>query len=337
MKYKELFVRYISENDVKKINISNRKAFNIIEKVYKEHGLKNVLLSKKESIPMLELDESIFTEATVMAGFIKSMGIAGVKWIGSNFNNPLNNNMPSLISTILLNDSVNFSTKAIIQGGMTTAIRTAAVTCVGIKYFAKNYFSKMTIIGAGYQAYFQIISILDMYKLKKIYIFDKDKEKSRKLIQEMERKYQDTKFEEVDLIENSIKESEIIITVTSAKDTSLIKQEYLTPGSLIISLGAGRECSFNVIKGINKIYVDNRENCLHGSELGKWYKYKWIDENIIYGDIGQVVCGQKKGRINDIETILFIPLGLVSLDLALANEIFKIAEKKDLGEVLPYF
>ena len=156
MEYSELFLRYISENDVKNMNVSSQKAYEIVEKVYKEHGLRNVLLSKKESIPMLDLDESIFTEATVMAGFIKNMNIAGVKWIGSNFNNPLNYNLPSLISTIILNDSVNFVTKAIIQGGITTAIRTAAASCVGIKYFAKKNFSKLTILGAGYQAFFQI-------------------------------------------------------------------------------------------------------------------------------------------------------------------------------------
>jgi len=229
MEYKQLFTRYISEEEVYQVNLAMNEAINIVERVYEDHGNKNVTMSSKSSVPINVLSEDISTGASIMGGYIKRISTVGIKWIGSNFNNIEKYNIPNLIATIILNDSENFYPKAIIQGGAITALRTAAATAVGIKYFAKKDASFVTIIGTGYQAYFQLKGVISIIRPKCVFAYDINKENLELFINDLKREFLHTKIVKVSSPEEGINKSEIVITATSAKDASLVKWSYLKP------------------------------------------------------------------------------------------------------------
>ena len=55
----------------------------------------------------------------------------------------------------------------------------------------------------------------------------------------------------------------------------------------------------------------------------------------LYGEIHELVSGEKKGRERDDERILIHTTGLVSQDIALAHFLYRSALEKDLGTWLP--
>jgi ornithine cyclodeaminase/alanine dehydrogenase-like protein (mu-crystallin family) len=223
------------------------------------------------------------------------------------------------------------------QSNWITAARTGAATAIGIKYLARKDVSGVTIIGAGHEARFQFEAIMRAKACPEVYICDTNHVARSIFIDEMHKKFPEVCIRAIDSAEEGVKRSDVVVTVTSVRDASLVEYSWLRPGTLICSVGSGRECSFEVIKKADKIVVDNLVQCLHGSEFGKWVDYGWLSQKDVYGEIGEIVCGKKRGREREDEIILFIPHGMVTLDIALATVVLELAEKKGIGRVLPYF
>uniref|UniRef100_A0A915DV25 Ketimine reductase mu-crystallin n=1 Tax=Ditylenchus dipsaci TaxID=166011 RepID=A0A915DV25_9BILA len=108
--------------------------------------------------------------------------IAGIKWIGSRQHNPKKFNIPRASALIVLNDSETNYPVAVMEGSLISAMRTAAITGVSIKYLAKKDFSDITVIGCGPIAQMQIKTVLEQYaQVKKIHLFDVNPEAAEKL------------------------------------------------------------------------------------------------------------------------------------------------------------
>ncbi|MEZ5950993.1 MAG: hypothetical protein R3C12_17630 [Planctomycetaceae bacterium] len=52
----------------------------------------------------------------------------------------------------------------------------------------------------------------------------------------------------------------------------------------------------------------------------------------VYGTIGELVAGTKRGRENAHERIIAIPIGMAICDIALAHLAYQTARKKELGQ-----
>ena len=66
--------------------------------------------------------------------------------------------------------------------------------------------------------------------------------------------------------------------------------------------------------------------------------YMWRDgafaDGDIYAELGQVVSGQKPGREDDREVIIFSPIGLGLHDIAVAQRLYERARSEGLGQKL---
>ena len=62
-----------------------------------------------------------------------------------------------------------------------------------------------------------------------------------------------------------------------------------------------------------------------------WRDGEFKDEDI-YAELGEIVAGQKAGRENDQEIILFSPIGMGLHDLAVAQRIYETAQSRGLGQ-----
>ena len=61
-----------------------------------------------------------------------------------------------------------------------------------------------------------------------------------------------------------------------------------------------------------------------------------LNENNLHAELGQIVSGEKPGRENDEETILFWHRGLSLSDIALGAAMLDKARKLGLGQDLVY-
>jgi ornithine cyclodeaminase/alanine dehydrogenase-like protein (mu-crystallin family) len=62
-----------------------------------------------------------------------------------------------------------------------------------------------------------------------------------------------------------------------------------------------------------------------------WRDGEFADDNL-YAEFGQVVAGEKPGRENDDEVIIFSPIGLALHDVAVASRIYQTARETGLGQ-----
>jgi ornithine cyclodeaminase/alanine dehydrogenase len=64
------------------------------------------------------------------------------------------------------------------------------------------------------------------------------------------------------------------------------------------------------------------------------YKKGVITEASIIGEIGELMIGQKKGRISDDDITIFDSTGIGLQDLMTANSALKTAEERNIGSVV---
>ena len=124
--------------------------------------------------------------------------------------------------------------------------------------------------------------------------------------------------------------ADIIFTVTTA-DTALIHNESIAQGATVVSMGSYQELDDALVLSVDKVLVDNLEQCVHRGELAHLFEQGELTEEDIYGELGEVVAGLKPGRQSLEERILVVPIGLGSLDIAVAHRAFSRAVKKGIG------
>ncbi|MFX1405013.1 MAG: ornithine cyclodeaminase family protein [Promethearchaeota archaeon] len=331
---KKIEVRYLSSEEVLQSGLTMKTTIDVTEKVYRAHSEGKATLGKKTGINMEPFGRRRDSGLTAMTAFLQAFNVAGLKWIGLNFDNPAKHDLPSHTALIVLNDAETMVPLAIMEGGWITAMRTGAATAVGAKYLARKDSRVVGILGAGFQSRFQIRALNEVLQIDKILITDLVKARCEELARE-------TKAElglnviTADSPKAIAEKSDVIVTLTSA-DAPLIRHQWLRPGTLLCALTDHSNFDFEVTKNANKIIVDDTYSTMHLGELSKWVDQGLISEKNIYAEIGEVILGQKKGREKKDEQILYVPIGMGSLDVATANEVFTLSKKKNLGKLLAF-
>lgn len=219
-----------------------------------------------------------------------------------------------------------------------TAVRTAAATAVATKELARENASSLTIIGTGEQAEYHIEAIPHVRKIKNINVVGTSRQKADNLIVKVSPKYPNMIFKSFDKVEEIIPDSDIICSVTSSKN-SIIFGDWISKGTHINAIGASiplyQEIDLSVLMK-TKIFVDFLPSVLsQAKEIIDAIALKKITEDDITAEIGEVLAGVKKGRLNQSEITLYRSMGIAAQDLACAEFIFKMAEKKDIGILAP--
>ena len=83
----------------------------------------------------------------------------GMKWIAS-FPANRERSLPRASALIILNSPENGLPLAVMDGTLVSAMRTGAVTALGLKYLAARESRKAGMIGAGVQAHTQILALI---------------------------------------------------------------------------------------------------------------------------------------------------------------------------------
>jgi ornithine cyclodeaminase/alanine dehydrogenase-like protein (mu-crystallin family) len=103
---------------------------------------------------------------------------------------------------------------------------------------------------------------------------------------------------------------------------------------LLTSITAKSELKPEVLDKADKIVVDTIDGCMHQGALYPYFRSGRLKEKDIYCEIGQIVVGEKKGRENEDEIILYVPMGVGTEDIAAARKIYEIAKQKGWGTML---
>lgn len=284
-------------------------------------------------------DENTLGRINAMGAYLGGeYNMAGIKWIGSN---PLNykKGLPRASVMIIMNDPETKLPLAVSDGTKVSVMRTGAAGGLAVKYLAKRNAKTMTICGAGAQSRTQLeASLLACPSIEQVYIYDIVLEHSQTFASEMEEKFP-IKITPVteEILEEAVKESDIITTVTLAS-APIIQAQWLKKGVLMCNM-ADYEFTYDCVKQADKIVVDTWINIKHRmiSTVALMYHDGLISDDEIYAQIGEIINGGKPGREEDDEIIYFNAVGMGIEDLAVVTRAYKKAKELGLGQVVNYW
>jgi ornithine cyclodeaminase/alanine dehydrogenase len=307
----------------------------IVERVYRCHGEGKIVMPPKLTLDLGEQNTWPFYKAAInaMPAYLGDVDIAGIKWAGGwQENNKIG--LPFISAMILLVNPKNGIFLSVMDGAYITAIRTGAASAVCSKVLARKDSSILGIIGAGVQGQMHLRALSQVFRFKEVRVTD--------IKEDVLQKYTTQMIAETGLNiipKKSYKEvvegADIICTVTIGNEP-MVRKEWLRKGALVISAGSYQELDPEVVLSADKIVVDNWAQTSHRGELAKLVEAGKIGEKNIYAEIGEILAGKKKGREGDDEDILAVPIGIGSLDIGCAYEVYQRAKERQVGTLFSF-
>lgn len=266
------------------------------------------------------------------AGFIGDPSYVAVKVNGNFPNNPRLTGLPTIQGAIILCDGKNGSLLAVIDSIEVTAMRTGAATAVAAKYLARSNTEVATIIGCGIQGRVQLLSLLEVLPLTKVFAFDNDPERTNAFVEQMRR---ETSLEitPVDGFVVATLQSQVIVTCTSSR-TPFLARNHVTPGTFIAAVGADNDDKQELDPDLvahSKLVVDLIDQCANIGELHHALEAGVMTRTDVVAELGAIVAGTEHPKFSTDDVIIFDSTGSAIQDVAAAGIIYERAKAGDIG------
>jgi ornithine cyclodeaminase/alanine dehydrogenase len=269
----------------------------------------------------------------VMPAYLSETGSLAAKIVTVYDENPAKYSLPTVLATITLNDAATGSPLAFMEGTYITAMRTGAAGGVAAKHLARKDAKVVGVFGTGVQARTQLLALIEVRDVEKVYAFDISSSQVARFSKEMSNSIgRDVVIATAP--GDVVTKSEIIVTATTSR-TPVFDGKALRNGTHINAIGSfrpdWRELDDETVRR-SKIVVDSKEAALaEAGDIIIPLKANRINESHIYAEIGEIVAGKKRARTNDDEVTLFKSCGLGVQDAATAYLAYKKAKEAGVG------
>ena len=318
-----------------------------------------LLLSRSQIAGLLSLDdyrtlvEDVFRRHAKGASFepalahvdaddgefhIKAGGLRGdtpyfaAKVNGGFFQNRARYGLPNIQGLILLSHAVNGTPLAVMDSGEITIQRTGAATAVAAKYLAKPDSQTCLVCGCGTQGRIQVRAVARVLPLQRVFAWSRDKERATA--------YSSSMSEELGIpvvpcseIGGALRESDVLITCTPSR-TPFIHRKNVPAGLFIAAVGsdspAKQELDADLV-ATSKIVADLKTQVVAVGETHHAVAAGLLRPEQIHAELGEVVAGERTGRIDAKEVIIFDSTGTAMQDVAAAAAVFEKARDQGLG------
>jgi ornithine cyclodeaminase/alanine dehydrogenase-like protein (mu-crystallin family) len=230
---------------------------------------------------------------------------------------------PMIYGSVVLNDGNSGKPLAVLDGGKLTAMRTAAVGSVGIKYLAPENAEVLGIIGLGIQGFHQALFACQVRPIKQLRILDR----SAAIMQRFKERF-NAFYEDIEVVacKNAIdlcKASQIIITATGSQKPVIPPARACWSGKTLIGIGSYkpdmREIPNEVFSGVKKVYVDTMHGIHEAGDLLVPLREKIIQQKQVI-PITDVILNKRQV---EGETRFFKSVGMAAFDLYGAKLIYE--------------
>lgn len=307
----------LTQKDVRSL-ITMDQVVPAVEKAFAVHGQGRALMPAKVYIDLPQHHGDFRAMPAYMDG------AAGVKWVNSHPRNPADHGLPSVMGVYILSDPETAVPLAIMDATWLTALRTGAAGAVASKYLAVSRPRTLGFVGCGVQARV----LLDAHRV---------------LFPDLELQMADSRAEAAEAFAReaggqvvSIERAagcDIVCTSTPVR-VPVIQREWIAEGTHINAMGAdgpGKQELDPAILRAAKVVIDDHHQAHHSGEVNVPLASGALNEEDIYGTLGEIVAGTKAGRIGT-EITVFDSTGLAIQDVAVARVIYEAARDRGVGQ-----
>ena len=263
--------------------------------------------------------------------------VAGLKWVGSRQHNPVRFGLERASAVIVLNDTQTNYPIAILEGGLISGMRTAAITAVATRHLARADFTDVACIGCGPIARMQMQTLLEQFPaIARIHLFDLSGGAAGTLAGILAESYPEVGFINTGSAESAVRAADVVVTCTVTASPYLV-YDWLKPGVFISNISI-MDVHKNVYEQADKVVVDdwdqsNREKKIINQLVleGRFSRER------LHAELGEIVIGDRPGRENDDEIILLNPMGMALDDIICARHFYRLARELGIGTQLPLY
>jgi len=323
----------LKESDVKRL-LSMDEVMQAVELAFAEKGFNRVQMPAKLYLFFKRYNGDL----RAMPSYLEGLDISAVKVVNSHPENRTKYSLPSVMATLIVVDPRNGAPIAIMGATWITDMRTGASGGVAAKYLARKDSKVVGLVGAGAQSRTQLMALCALYgRLEEVRVWSRTKETRNAFVNEMKPVCNNVnRMVPVEMVENAVRGADIVVTTTPSR-APVVLNDWISPGVHINCIGADapgkQELDPNILKRA-KIVVDDWEQSSHSGEINVPLKQGIIKPKDVWGEIGEIVAGLKKGRTSSDEITVFTSTGLAIQDAVTANVAYKKALANRMGQFI---
>jgi alanine dehydrogenase len=271
----------------------------------------------------------------VMPAYMSSPAALGIKLV-TVFSENAARGLPSHLATILLFNPETGALEVIMDGRYITEVRTAAVSAVAAKRLARKDAAALAVLGSGVQARSHVELLTRVCPFREIRAWSPTRDHLEQFVADAAA-ISSVPARATITTEQAVRGADVIALVTSS-NTPVIQDAWVSPGALVIGVGACRPDSHEMDPALvarARVIVDSRAAALveagdivQGIREGRW------TESHIAGELGEVVLGRTPGRTASDEIVIFKSLGQAVEDVAAARLVLTRAKAQGKGRVI---
>ena len=227
---------------------------------------------------------------------------------------------------------------SVMEAGRLGQVRTGAASGVATKYMAREDASTVGIIGSGFQARSQLEAVHSVRPVSRARVFSRTPERRERFAERMSARL-GIEIEAAESAEECVKDSDIVITITSAS-RPVLEGGWLSPGTHVNAAGANhwmrRELDGAAVGRCDVIVTDDVEQAklecgdlLYPVERGaiRWEQVR---------NLSDVVAGRTPGRRSGDDVTLFESQGLALQDIAVGARVYRLALERGVGSEVAF-
>lgn len=263
----------------------------------------------------------------VMPAYLSSPAALGFKLVTVFDNNPAHG-LPSHLATIVLLNPETGALDVIMDGRYITEVRTAAVSAVATRHLAREDVATLAILGSGVQARSHAEMLPLVRHFREIRAWSPSPDHLHRFVSEA------PSIRAASSAEQAVRRADVIALVTSST-TPVIQNDWVSPGALVISVGACRPDTREMdpaLVACSRVIVDSRAAALlESGDIVQGIREGLFTDAHIAAELGDVVLGRAPRRSAASDLVIFKSLGLAVEDVAAAQLVHDRAKAQRRG------
>lgn len=330
----EIWIHYLHHGDVQALAMSDAEIICAVEDGLRAQGLGQVTIE-----PRMHLvpEKDWPGHFNVLRGYIRPLGLAGVKVVGDFYRN-YEVGLPSEMALLNLMDPRTGAPVAVIDASDITDMRTGAVTAIGARHLARSDSKVLGHIGARGTSYWNVRLLDSIFNFDEIRVHSRRPESRDAFAQRLSRDLGKPVRATSDW-ESCVRGADIVVEASRLeKPEPLLKTAWIKPGAFVIPYGTMSAVELSLTDIMDKMVMDDWGQARAGpfGALRAHVDSGRLSEQTLYAELGQIVAGLKPGREREDETNLFWHRGLSLSDIALGAAMLRKAQAMGLGQRLRF-
>jgi ornithine cyclodeaminase len=331
----EIHLTYLNGPDVERLALTDDEILAAVEAALAAQGRGETVIEPRVHLVPESSDKGHFN---ILRGYVKPLGVAGVKVVGDFVDN-WRHGLPSEMALLNLFSPETGMPLAVIDATAITDMRTGAMTALGARHLAKKSSRVLGHIGARGTAYWNVRLLDHLFDFEEIRIHSKRPESRREFAARLGRDL-GKPIRVTEDWESTVRGADIVVEASRLpKPEPLLRTEWIAPGAFVVPYGTMSAVELSLTDVMDKMVVDDWGQCRKGLPFGALRAHvdsdRLTQENL-HAELGQVVAGMRPGRERDDETILLWHRGLSTTDIALGHALLRKAERAGVGQKLRF-